>query len=248
MHEEIKVLIIEDEEMWAVNLSTTLDSFGYTVAGLANSFESAVSLLNTAEYDIVLLDINLNNRNSGIEIAQMIKKFYHKPFIFITANSSANELAQAIATGPSAYLSKPITPSSLVASLHLAITNHSGNITLDKNAKTEMTDVFFVKQGNKYKKLKWTEIAFLRTDKNYTAFFNSCDKTEYYSRSSMAKTLNFIIPSYLKTQFIQINRAEAVHLPFITELVGDEVHTPYKTLTVTEGFGNNLKKAPNVII
>jgi len=248
MNEEIKVIIIEDEEMWMKNLTTSLDCFGYNVTGTADNFESAVKLLNSEDYDIVLLDINLHNRNSGIELGNLIRKCYNKPYIFITASSDSHALNEAINAGASAYLSKPVTPSSLIATLQIAINNFSTNHSLADNMPNPGADVFFVKHGSKYKKLRWEDIVYLRSEKNYTILFNSTDKTEYYSRSSMSKTLNFIIPSFLKSSFIQVNRSEAVHIPFIQELSGEEIRTAYKTLTLSEAFSPGLKKAINLIL
>ena len=67
-------------------------------------------------------------------------------------------------------------------------------------------------------------------------------KTEYPLRSTLSRSLKFVIPSFLREQFIQINRMEAVQISFITELAQEEVRTPFKTLTVTEGYLGNLKK------
>lgn len=247
MHEEIKVLIIEDEEMWSASYKATLHDFGYTVAGKADNFESAISLLNTADFDIVLLDIHINNKNSGIEIGKMINTLYHKPFIFITGSSDSHLLADVIAARPSAYLTKPVHPSSLIATLQSAIDNFSNNVTPARTTTDTNNDIFFVKQGNRYKKLNWAQIVFLQSDKNYTIIFNAADKTEYFIRSSMSKTLNYIIPGALKSSFVQINRAEAVNVAFINEFTGDEVRTAFKTLTLTEAYSNHLKEVLRLI-
>ena len=44
MTEEIKVLIVEDEKMWSKTLANILNDFGYTIAGIADNFEGAVTL------------------------------------------------------------------------------------------------------------------------------------------------------------------------------------------------------------
>ena len=108
MHQEIKVLIIEDEEIWMKSIATTLHDFGYTVSGIADNFEAAVELFNYADYDIALLDINLNSKNKGIELGRMMCTYYRKPFIFLTGSSDRHTLNDAINAGPSAYLTKPV--------------------------------------------------------------------------------------------------------------------------------------------
>ncbi len=248
MHQEIKVLIIEDEEIWMKSIATTLHDFGYTVSGIADNFEAAVELFNYADYDIALLDINLNSKNKGIELGRMMCTYYRKPFIFLTGSSDSHTLNDAINAGPSAYLTKPVHPAALIATLQSAINNFNNHTTYSEKEATTNNNIFFVKQGNKYKKIDWTKIVYLRSDKNYTIIFNEIDKNEYLIRSTLSKILNFIIPPHLKSSFVQVNRAEAVHIAYVQELAGEEVRTSHKTLTVTEVYSSNLKKALNVIM
>ncbi len=241
MTEEISVLIIEDESIWSDGLSMNLQDFGYTVAGIANNFEDAIISLNNCVYDIVLLDINLVKRNSGIELGKLINAHYRKPYIFITSVSDKNILKDAVLAGPSAYLCKPVTPVSLIATIQSAINNFHNHVVADVNIPVDYS-FFFIKSGNKYKKIAWKDVVCLRSDKKYTCLLYATDKAEYYIKSTLTNTLRYIIPSGLQSKFIQINRAEAVQVSFITEYSGEEVKTTYKTFTVTDAFTSNLRK------
>ena len=248
MTEEIKVLIVEDEKMWSKTLANILNDFGYTIAGIADKFEAALTMLNTADYDIVLQDIHLNKKSSGIEIGKMISHIYKKPFIFITSSTEPEILAAAVSAGPSAYLTKPVHQASLIATIQSAINNFNERISPAYTPALPDNDIFFVKQGAKYKKLNWTNIVYLRSDKNYTIAFNAPDQTDYFIRSSLAKTMNFIIPNYLQPSFVQINRAEAVQIPFIQELAAYELKTTHKTLSVSDMYIADLKKAMKIVM
>ena len=249
MTEEIKILIVEDEVMWSKTISNILNDFGYTIAGVAGDFETAITMLNTADYDIVLQDIHMNGKTSGLEIGKMISSVYKKPFIFITSSTESDILAAAVSAGPSAYLTKPVHRASLIATVQSAINNFSNRVSPAFSATTpDDNDIFFVKQGAKYKKLNWANIVYLRSDKNYTIVFNAPDKTDYFIRSSLAKTMSFIIPEYLHKSFVQINKAEAVQIPFILELSAYELKTAFKTLTVSDVYMSDLKKAMKVVL
>lgn len=248
MTEEIKVLIVEDEEMWSKTIANILNDFGYTIAGIADDFESAITMLNTADYDIVLQDIHLHKKTSGIEIGKMINTVYKKPFIFITSSTEPDILAAAVKAGPSAYLTKPVHRASLIATIQSAINNFSNRVSPAFSATMPDNDIFFVKQGAKYKKLNWTNIVYLRSDKNYTVVFNGPDKTDYFIRSSLAKTMSYIIPAHLHSSFVQINKAEAVQIQFIQELSSYELKTAFKTLTVSDVYMADLKKAMKVVL
>lgn len=64
MQTDITILIVDHEERWAKSLKNSLNELGFRVTGIATNFEEAVIALNTLNYDIALLDIDLNNKIS----------------------------------------------------------------------------------------------------------------------------------------------------------------------------------------
>lgn len=247
MQEEIRVIVVDDEEMWLQVIATTLNDFGYTVVGTAGDFESAMGIISNGEYDIALLDININGKNRGIELGKILTNVYNKPFVFITGSTDSHTVQDAINAGPSAYLTKPVHPASLVATVQSAINNFTNKATPTANVNADNNQFFFIKQGNKYKKLEWQNIIFLRSDKNYTTVYNSADKMEYFIRSPLSRTISMIIPPTLRSSFVQINRGEAVNIHFIQELANEEVHAAGHTFIVTDSFAPTLKKALTII-
>ena len=249
MQEEINILIIEDEPIWVRAITDSLDYLGYSVAGTAGNFENAISLLNTAVYDLVLLDINLGTRNSGLELGSMVNKLYKKPFIFITGNADALTIHQAIGSNPSAYLIKPVKTETLAAAIQNAINNFNhGNAAPLKTPPETEQGFFFIKQGSKYKKLEWKNILSLRSEKNYTMLFCAEDLTEYPIRSTLSRTLRFTVPRQLQRNFVQVNRSEAVQLSFIREIRNEEVRTTHGTFTITEGYLPGMRAAMQVVV
>jgi DNA-binding LytR/AlgR family response regulator len=241
MEEEIKVLIIEDEELWARSLKVNLDDFGFTVVGTATSFEEAVFALNQKNYDVVLLDIHLHGKETGIELGRMVHAFYQRPFIFVTASFDAATANTAITAQPSAYLTKPVHPASLFTAIQTAIRNFTAK-AVAVSPKEESEDSFFVKQGDKYKKVFWKDVVSLSSEKNYTGLLNAADGSTSYIRSTLPKTLRYLVPDSLQKNFVQLNRSEVVQLSFIQELAKDEVITAYKTYSVSESHIKELKE------
>jgi CheY-like chemotaxis protein len=241
MNDEINVLIVEDEDIWAEYLATKLEDLGYAIAGIANTFEAAVQLLAATRYDIVLVDINLNHRNSGIEIGKLIYSLYKTPFIFITASFEPQTVADAVSAHPSAYLPKPVNPTSLMVAIQNAINNHQGGHIAAHTTPADDVLFFFVKQGNKYKKINWEEVVYLKAGKNYTMLYNAPDKTVYSVRSTFPKTLAEMVPAKLRNRFIQVNRAEAVQSTYINEMRSDEIFTSFGNFSVSETFIKTVK-------
>ncbi len=248
MQDEIRILIIEDEDIWAKSIELHLNDFGFKVAGMAANFEDAIALMNKKEFDLALLDIGLNDKNSGIELGRMLKNLYNKPFIFITATAETTAIKSAIEAGPSAFLTKPFNPATLFVAVQNAINNFNApGVVSVAPAMAKEDAFFFVKLGDKYKKTNWTDVVFLRSDKNYTTFLNAADKREYSIRCTLVKTLKSLIPESLKNKFVQINRSEAIQVSFIQEIANEEVRTLFGTFTVTEGYTRDLKNLIQVI-
>lgn len=247
MEPEIAVLIIEDEPLWARSIAANLTEFGFTVSGIAHSFETAVSALNQKDYDLVLLDIHLNGRESGIELGHMVHTLYQKPYIFITASHDAPTVQAAVAARPSAYLTKPVHPASLFATIQTAFRNFQEQLPASASIETASSDSFFVKQGEKYKKVYWKDVVCLSSEKNYTGVLNAADGSTSFIRSTLPRTLRYLVPAPLQPQFVQVNRSEVVQLAHIQELARDEVRTAHKTFPVTESHLKELKEKLRIL-
>lgn len=244
--DNISVLLIEDEEVWARTMQISLADFGFEIAAVASTVEEALPALNAMNYDIVLLDIHLNGANSGIELAKLLHTHYHKPFIFVTSSLNSHSLQDAITANPSAYLIKPINPASLFVTIHSAIHNFTQQQTATATVENNY-DSFFIKQGNKYKKIDWKDVICLISEKNYTRVFTSRDNSEYLIRSSLQKAMQYIIPASMRSKFAQVNRAEIVQLSYVEELAGDVLTAGNKTFYITEAYHKDLKKSLNII-
>lgn len=243
MEEEISVLIVEDEDIWVQTLKLILRELGFTVVKAVSSTDDALHAFATCKYDIILIDIHLHGKSSGIELGNVVNKLYHKPFIFITSATEL-DLKEMAGAKPSAYLRKPVNSASLYIAIQNAISNFSNN---EDKHEEEMLQSFFVKQGNRYKKINWVDVAYLSAGKNYVSVFNSVDKTDYYIRSSLQKVIQSIIPRNLQKNFVQVNRSEVIQLSFIHELINDKVVTGYKNFVVSDMFNKELKNKLNIV-
>ena len=164
----------------------------------------------------------------------------------MTANLDPKTVAEAVNVRPAAYLTKPFQPVTLVATIHAAVRNFYEKEQASPSAESAGDDNFFVKQGLKYKKLQWNKIVYLRSEDNYVVIYNAADDTEYYIRSTLQKTLNHIIPAFLQSSFLQVNRAEAVNFNFVKETTADEVKAGHKMFLVTKTYRANLRSAMRV--
>ena len=75
-----RVLLVEDEMMIRMLLEGMLNDLGHTVAGEAGGIDEALVLAKDAEFDIALLDVNLNGRPITPVVEILIKRGL--PFVF----------------------------------------------------------------------------------------------------------------------------------------------------------------------
>jgi DNA-binding LytR/AlgR family response regulator len=238
----IKILIIEDEDIWATQLELSLESLGFMVAAIFTSATDALANIATIEFDMALLDINMDGKNVGITLGKMIHYTYNKPFIFITGSTDKHTADEAIEANPSAYLIKPVNNTSLFVAINNALQNFQSNIT-STISSTNATNFFFVKYGNNYKKIEWTDVVALESEKKYTKVLVHANAAAYLLNSTLKKTQEDIVPTNFKHKFIQVNRAELVNIDYIDTLKDNIVITKQKTFDVTESYIKDLKKA-----
>ena len=247
MQDSISIIIVDDEPVWMQILQLTLKDLGFTVVKGVSNIDDALVALGTCKFDIALLDIQLNGKNSGIELGKIVNKVYNKPFIFITA-SNEHTINDAADANPSAYLRKPINSSTLFIAIQNAINNFNTKRTASVSSEDDdKFSSFFLKQGTAYKKINWVDVAFITAGKNYVNVFNAADKTEYYIRSSLQKTQQHIIPKHFQKQFVQVNRSEIVNVTFINEVTPDKVITVFKSFSISDGYSKELKSKLNIV-
>ncbi|MBO9562083.1 MAG: sigma 54-interacting transcriptional regulator [Niastella sp.] len=114
-----KILIVEDEFIVADNLQMTLEKASYTITGVAPSAREAQELLQQHKPDLVLLDIRLKGKTSGIEIARKLRAD-NIPFIYLSANADQATLEEAKTTEPYGFLVKPVREKDLLVALEIA--------------------------------------------------------------------------------------------------------------------------------
>ncbi len=114
-----KILIVEDQFIEADYLRSILVKAGHKVCGIARSVSQAEEIIEQEKPKIVLLDIFLKGRATGIDLAHQLRK-EHIAFIYLSANSNEDILNQVKATEPFGFLVKPFKEKDLLIALEIA--------------------------------------------------------------------------------------------------------------------------------
>ena len=103
-----KILIVEDEQIFAHDIKDVIEEKGYEVCSIATSGDEALEDIEKYKPDMLLIDIKLTGKMDGIELSEKINKTNPIPIIYITAYSDKKTIDIAMQTKPIAYLIKPI--------------------------------------------------------------------------------------------------------------------------------------------
>ncbi len=109
-----KILIVEDEAIVAMENKMNLSMAGYSVVASVSSGEDALYKIDEVIPDLILMDIKLKGRISGIETVEQIRKKNDIPVIFITGNSDNKTLEQIKDITNTTYLLKPVLTQDLL--------------------------------------------------------------------------------------------------------------------------------------
>lgn len=122
----IKVLIVDDEDAIRRFLRVALTSQSYTVLEAASGYD-ALSIAATHKPDLVILDLGLPDID-GIEVTRLLREWTQIPIIILSVRGSEKDKIAALDVGADDYLTKPFGVGELLARLraamrHIAQTN-----------------------------------------------------------------------------------------------------------------------------
>jgi DNA-binding response OmpR family regulator len=120
------ILVVEDERIVARDLQQRLKRLGFAVPQVASSGEEALSLAEQLRPQLILMDIKLGGRVSGLEAARQIGERWKIPVIFLSAyddeeTRSASRMFNAID-----YLNKPFEDQRLLGAINEFFSRSSG--------------------------------------------------------------------------------------------------------------------------
>ena len=130
---QIKILIVEDESIVAMDIKHRAEVLGYHVTNHSFREEALENVAKTP--DLVLMDIVLKGEMDGIEAAQKIRDSYDIPVVYLTAYSDERTLKRAKITQPFGYIIKPFDDRELHSAVEVALYKHQMESKLKESEK-----------------------------------------------------------------------------------------------------------------
>ena len=123
MSENIRILLVEDEEKLARFVELELCHEGYSVTKAFTGREG-LELAESNKFDLVLLDIMLPELN-GMEVLRRLRRTSGVPVIMLTARDETMDKVAGLDQGADDYITKPFAIEELLARIRVTLRKHA---------------------------------------------------------------------------------------------------------------------------
>ena len=239
--EKIKVLIVEDNGVTAMDLSELLEKNGFEVPKICVSGEDVLPWLKNNVVDIILLDKNLGGKITGIEVAQEIQTLFQIPFIYLTALADHETIKEMVKTKPSAYLNKPFKEVDLLSAIEIAIDPIKENDEPNLVDLTKNKNSFFLKNKGKFQKLYYNDILWIEADRSYTHIITKNGKI------TMTISLGNFLEKINNPIFLRVHRSYVVNFELIENFDDSYVSIQGQEIPISKNIYNKLVEKLNIL-
>lgn len=234
MTTKISATIIEDDFLAGINLKQLLNKQDIKVDNIYRSGEELYDNIDTLHSDIIIIDIKLEGKITGIEIGQMLsRKFPEKSLVYVTGQFDMKTVKSILNLNPACYIKKPYDETTLMVNINLVVSKIK---TKKQNRPGKIT----IQEGQKNYRLHPSEILYVKSDGNYLEFYLNNNE-----RFLIRKKLNEISKSEDFKQFVRthsrflINPNHMFHYSYRSVIVGET------EIPISEKYRPELRKMFN---
>lgn len=237
MSQALNIVIIEDDFSFALELEIIIQKLGHKLMSTAdNSGDALVEILDKNP-DLILMDINIKGKFTGIDIAEKISHL-KIPIIFITSFANDEHYDKASDIFYSTYIIKPVDQYTLKSAIHLLMkssqTTSNSDSFLDYNFKQ---GALYLKRKNHFYRIEMSDIILIESERVYcntvlsdgTKFNNRISLQEY---SEYLNSSNFIRPH--RSFIINGDHIKKVNISENMIIMNDDSKVPISRLAKNE--------------
>ena len=232
----VRILIIEDEAVLALDLCDLLQAEGYVVVGIADNGPQALALYQDQRVDLVLCDICIQGPWDGIETVTRLGNGQRVPVIYLSAFSDRDTRERAIQTMPAAYLLKPVTLDSLRVAIELALYALSTPVTpatpaalsaaprpadgaagLGSEPVLRLGATVFIRHNYRFVRVLLADIVLLQADSNHTLLVTATQKY------ALRLTLGHVLDRLASQLLVRVHRSYAVNIDRVHSFTDHEL-------------------------
>lgn len=246
----MKILIVEDEFVFAKAFEVLLCRMGYESVKIVDNAEDAFVFFQEQTPDLLLMDIHIKGKLNGIQTIERLQAMPDvtlPPFLFVTSIEDKFYFEQAKKLNPSAYILKPFNELVLENAIELALHNHYKKTENNKGESTDILikDSFFIKVNQRFEKVHISEVRYIEVHDKLINI--ACKHKNYFIKMSLQN----IIEKLPQEQFFRVHRNYIININFIehfdfeTQMIGIIEN---KFIPFSKKYGENLLKTLNKIV
>jgi len=226
----LRIIVIEDESFISEMIRMMLEEMVYEVVGVAHNQQKATELIQTIEFDFAILDINIEGKQEGIELAALVQE-KEVPFMFLTSYADRNTLLEAKKSHPGAYVIKPFTEQELFAGIEMALMHH----------KVDSAKSIQIKDGHKSVLVNPDDILYVKADNIYIEVYTKNKKI--VSR----QTLSAFMEKLPEGQFIRVHRSFLINRNSVDSISKNKIEVGGAVIPISRSFKTELQNAFGVL-
>jgi len=115
----MKVMIVEDDVIVAEDIRQTLVREGYEVTGVAVNCDNGMKLFQSVRPDLIICDIQLEDRKTGIDLVKLIQNHSFVHVVFVTGSLNSEYLRSLSRMKNIMLITKPFTKAQLLSTVSL---------------------------------------------------------------------------------------------------------------------------------
>jgi len=225
----ISVMIVEDNPITSQDIAETLKENNIGVTGIYYSAESALENIEKDTPDVLLVDIKLNGKLSGIDLARKLDMKF--PIVYLTSNSDKETVNEILQTHPASFLTKPYKENEIIVAIELA----AQKFTEHHYANSDQALPFvFLKSGQSFEKVMCENIFYAQADGSYCRV---CCKNKEYILSGNLNSFSKELPSH---DFLRVHRSFLVNINHVESLDHDYVHVNGESINIGRSYKDEV--------
>jgi DNA-binding LytR/AlgR family response regulator len=231
MHETLKYLIVEDDEIDRLSVETEADKFPFLtkIASCSHPLE-AFELIATCHPDVLFVDIEM----PGISGLQLVKRLAGEKLLPVFITSHPEFAIESYEIEAFDYLLKPLGAERFArCALRLRDFCQLRNKAFAFEKEQE-SDTLIIKQGHEKHRLRTQDILYLEAMKDYTRII--MPGKQYLVLATLSSMQEKLPPE----KFVRIHRSYVVNIDKIERVKGNRVNLPGSELPLGKLYKNAL--------
>jgi len=132
------IMVVEDERTTQRFIKDILKQHSIKSIECFDIAEDALHRVRSKDFDMILMDININGKMNGIELAKKILRTIDLPIVFISGERDTETLENVLKLSPYGFIFKPFSSKEMEFSLQLAYQNYISQIQRAKRKETAL--------------------------------------------------------------------------------------------------------------